>query len=347
MTIGLVGAAAAMLGASAFATGLVRRYALSISLLDIPNARSSHTTSTPRGGGLAIVATFLVGLAFRWVFVAADRPLIEAIAGGGGVLAIVGFIDDRGGLSARFRLLCQFVAAGLVLFALHGAPVLNGFGVSLPPGLIATTCLVVYVVWSVNLFNFMDGIDGIAGIQAVTVSLAGALTSWLASVNSGVGAPILLASAAAGFLWWNVPRARIFLGDVGSGFLGATIAAFSLAAGHSIPALFWSWNILMGCFVVDATFTLIRRLMRGEPVTQAHRSHAYQFASRCLCSHVRVSLAVGLINLGWLLPLAAAVARGMLDGAVGCVVAYAPLVLLAWRLHAGDSVAQSRNLDAR
>lgn len=347
MTGALAGAAAATLAASALATGLVRRYALSTRLLDIPNSRSSHTASTPRGGGLAVVASLLVGLAVRWVFVAGDRPLVEAIAGGGGLLAIVGFIDDRRGLSARLRLLWQFAAAGWLLFALHGAPLLNVFGVSLAPGLITTTFLVVYVVWYVNLFNFMDGIDGIAGIQAVTVGLAGAFTSWLATAESGIGSPILLASAAAGFLWWNVPRARIFLGDVGSGFLGATIAAFSLAAGHSSPSLFWSWNILMGCFVVDATFTLLRRLTRGEAVMLAHRSHAYQFASRRLGSHVRVSLAVGLINIGWLLPLAAVVARGKIDGAVGLVIAYSPLVLLAWRLHAGDAVAQSRYSDAR
>jgi Fuc2NAc and GlcNAc transferase len=118
------------------------------------------------------------------------------------------------------------------------------------------------------------------------------------------------------------------------------VALLSLWCGQATPALFWSWFILIGCFMVDTTTTLVRRVRRGERFHEAHRSHAYQYASRRVGSHLPVTLACGAINVLWLLPLAAAVALDRLDGVLGVGIAYTPLVWLAFRYKAGDRAAQ-------
>ena len=151
----------------------------------------------------------------------------------------------------------------------------------------------------------------------------------------------LATAATLGFLFWNFPSAKIFMGDAGSGFLGILLGTLSLMAGLEAPALFWSWVILLGVFVVDATVTLFRRLARQQRLHEAHRSHAYQVAARRFGAHRPVSIAVGLINLFWLLPIAWMVAAGTISGVVGVLIAYAPLVGLAFYLKAGAAELQS------
>jgi len=147
---------------------------------------------------------------------------------------------------------------------------------------------------------------------------------------------VLLTAAVAGFLFWNFPPARIFMGDAGSGFLGITLGVMSLQAAWVAPQLLWSWLILLGVFIVDATFTLLRRLLRGDKVYEAHRSHAYQYASRRFGRHLPVTLAVAALNLFWLLPIALWVGWSGLDGLVGLAIAYAPLIGLALKYKAGE-----------
>lgn len=125
------------------------------------------------------------------------------------------------------------------------------------------------------------------------------------------------------------------MGDAGSGFLGIVLGVMSLQAGWMQPELLWAWLILLGVFVVDATLTLLERLHRGEKVYQAHCTHAYQHAARHVGRHLPVTLAVGTINLCWLLPIALWVGLGRLDGLLGVLIAYTPLVVLAKRLRAG------------
>ena len=200
---------------------------------------------------------------------------------------------------------------------------------------------VLYLVWLLNLYNFMDGIDGIAGIEAITVCGGGVLLGWLFfgadwSAYLSLGQPaLLLAAATAGFLLWNFPRAKIFMGDAGSGFVGLLLGLLSLHAGWLAPELFWGWGILLGVFVVDATLTLLRRLLRRERVYEAHRSHAYQHAARHHGSHIPISLTVAAINLLWLLPLATLVVLGHLNGLAGILLAWTPLVILALYYQAG------------
>ncbi|MFJ4157034.1 glycosyltransferase family 4 protein [Pseudomonas sp. NPDC089752] len=316
-------------------TAGLRRYALSRSLLDIPNARSSHTLPTPRGGGLAFVITFLGALlALGWSGVV-PAPMLVGLLGAGGLVALIGFMDDHGHIAARWRLLGHFVAAAWGLYWLGGMPALSLFGVQLDIAWLSAILGAFYLVWLLNLYNFMDGIDGIASIEAISVCLGGCLLYWITGNTQAIWLPLLLAATVAGFLVWNFPPAKIFMGDAGSGFLGIVLGLLALQAAWINPLLFWGWLILLGVFVVDATFTLGRRLLRGEKIYEAHRSHAYQYASRQYGSHLPVSLAVAAINLAWLLPVAIAVLLLKLDGALGTLVAYVPLTLLAINYRAG------------
>ena len=321
-------------------TGLVRRYAVSADLLDRPNERSSHVVPTPRGGGMAIVASFLP-LVLGLGLAGSIKPnLCIAAIGGGLLVAMLGFLDDRSSLPARWRFLGHAASAAWVLWWMGRIPQVPIVGTLVDLSYAGSALCMLYLVWMVNLFNFMDGIDGIASVEAITTTLGGALLWWLAGSGTGWLLALLFAGCVGGFLVWNWPPAKIFMGDAGSGFLGLMVALLSLWCGQSTPHLFWAWFILIGCFMVDGTTTLVRRVRRGDKFNEAHRSHAYQYAARHFGAHRPVTLAVAGINLLWLLPFAVAVALGWLDGVLGVGIAYAPLLWLAFRFKAGDRVAQ-------
>lgn len=321
-------------------TALLRRYALSKSLIDIPNDRSSHSIPTPRGGGVAIVVSFLAALCLLFVGGLISVDLFLSGVGAGTLVAVIGFMDDHGHIAARWRLLGHFAAAAWALYWLGGLPPVHTFGQVINLGWTGSVLAAFYLVWMLNLYNFMDGIDGIAGVQAVTVCLGVCVLYGLGAYDYLLWPPLLLAASVGGFLVWNFPSARIFMGDAGSGFLGLILGILTLQAAWVSFDLFWGGLILLGVFIVDATFTLLRRLLRGEKVYEAHRSHAYQFASRQYGKHWPVTVTVGLINLLWLLPIAVWVTRFRLDGIIGVILAYAPLVYLAFKYQAGmrDSV---------
>lgn len=329
--------------ASWMLTGFLRQYAIAKSLIDIPNERSSHSVPTPRGGGVAIVVSFLAILpVLNWFDLLSSQVLL-ALWGAGCAVAITGFLDDHGHIAARWRLIVHFSAAAWGLYWLGGFPPVAAFGYLLDLGWIGYIFTAVYIVWLLNLYNFMDGIDGLASIEAITVCCSGALMAWLVAPDSSFWMlPTLLATAVLGFLFWNFPPARIFMGDAGSGFLGIMLALLSVQAAWIAPQLIWVWLVLLGVFIVDATITLCRRVLRGEKFYEAHRSHAYQYASRTVGTHCSVTLAVCAINVFWLMPVASLVALKKLDGILGIVVAYFPLFLLAYRYKAGDRQAQDR-----
>ncbi len=329
------------LGCAWALTALVRRYALRTELLDHPNDRSSHTVPTPRGGGVAIVASFMLLVLAMGLLGLIEQRLMIAALGAGAVVALLGFIDDRASLPARVRFAGHALAAAWCIGWMNAIPRVPIFGHVVDLGWAGPALCGLFIVWMINLFNFMDGIDGIASVEAITTTLGGALLWWLAGSGTGWVAAVAFAGCVAGFLAWNWPPAKIFMGDAGSGFLGLMVALLALWSGQSTPLLFWAWFILVGCFMVDATTTLIRRVRRGEKFFEAHRAHAYQYASRRAGRHLPVTLACGAINLLWLLPIAALVALGRLDGVVGVGVAYAPLVWLAFRFKAGDRTAQA------
>lgn len=337
-----------VLGAFATAwalTAVFLRSRLAARLLDYPGTRSSHSVATPRGGGVGMVIATLVALLVLGLADRLDWSVVLGLGGGGAIAAATGFRDDYLSLPARWRLLGHFVAAGWLLAWLSGPPQLMVAGRTLEPEWLANVLALFYVVWMLNLTNFMDGIDGIAGIEAITVSLSAALLAFVTASGPTVWVPpLVVAAATSGFLVWNWPPAKVFLGDSGSGFLGLVLAGLSLLAGWTAPALFWSWIILLGVFTTDATFTLACRVVRGDRFYEGHRSHAYQNAAHLWRGHRPVTLAVGAINVGWLLPIAALVATERLGSGVGVLVAYVPLILGCALLGAGrpHSSAQIR-----
>lgn len=316
-------------------TGLLRKYALSRGLMDVPNARSSHDVPTPRGGGVAIVLSFLAVLPFLGASNGLSSSYLISLSGAGALIALIGFLDDHGHIAARWRLLGHFIAAAWALYWIGGMSPVEAFGFVLDLGWFGHILAATYLVWMLNLYNFMDGIDGLASVEAICVCVGGCIVYFLGGHGFSV-TPLILALAVCGFLYWNFPPARIFMGDAGSGFLGITLGILSLQAAWVSPDLFWAWLILLGVFVVDATFTLVRRLLRGDKVYEAHRSHAYQFASRHYGAHKPVTVGVVLINLFWLLPLAVCLVKFKLDGILMLLVAYVPLFLLALKFGAGS-----------
>lgn len=333
-------AAVAAVAVSFFLTGALRRFALARKIIDIPNERSSHFSPMPRGGGLAIVITFLVGLLAMRAAGYMPAFLFPALFGAGTWTALIGWIDDRRGMPAWIRLIGHFIAAGWALVWMGGLPQLMFSGHMIDLGWVGHVLAAFCLVWLLNLYNFMDGIDGIAGIEAVTVC-SGGLILWILSPANGVlwMVCLLAAASSAGFLFWNFPRAKIFMGDSGSGFLGLVLGILCLQAGYASPGLFWGWLILPGTFVADATVTLLRRALRGEKIYQAHRTHAYQHAARIAGAHWPVALVYGAVNIFWLLPVAALAVTGIIDGAVGAVIAYTPLICAAYFLGAGTKAA--------
>jgi Fuc2NAc and GlcNAc transferase len=328
------------LGMSAIGTAAVRRYAIARSILDVPNHRSSHSVPTPRGGGVAIVAAFLAGtVTFAAAGLIAPR-LANALLGAGSLVAIVGFLDDHRHIAARWRLLSHFTAAAWALAWMGGIPPISIGGAYQDLGIAGDLLTAVALVWLLNLYNFMDGIDGIAGIETVTACVGAIVIYSVSQDSSKTWYPAaLLAMATLGFLVWNFPPAKIFMGDAGSGFLGITLGVLALDAAIRRPEWLWSWIMLLGAFVVDATVTLFVRLSRGEKLYEAHRSHAYQHAAQRYRSHRTVTLAVAAINLLWLLPIALLAGTGRIDGLLATVIAYVPLVWLALVYRAGRAPA--------
>jgi Fuc2NAc and GlcNAc transferase len=319
---------------SAWLTGWFRGYAVA-RLLDIPNERSSHTVATPRGGGIAIVIAAIVALVVAALSGGVRGRDWWPLVAGGLIVAAVGFVEDHRELARRWRLVAHFIAAACTLLLLGGLSELHFDDATLGLKSFGHVLAIVYLVWMINLTNFMDGTDGIAAVEASTVCVGGMLISALTLQNhSLILPPLVLTAAALGFLLWNWPPAAIFMGDVGSGFLGLMLGAFSLQAARLEPALFWAWLILLGVFVVDATVTLVRRALRGERFYEAHRSHAYQHMAQ-RHGHRAVALATGAINLFWLCPLAVLVATQSLSGIAGITIAYIPLIVAALRFGAG------------
>jgi Fuc2NAc and GlcNAc transferase len=311
------------------------------SKMDIPNERSSHLTPTPRGGGIAFVAASLVGFLLLLLNSELARADLLALCCAGAIVAIAGHLDDRQKISgAMVRLIFHALGAIILIVGIGFPSRIFLFDRTFNTGAIGSILGVLYLVWLLNLFNFMDGTDGIAASEAIFVCVAGAILNFhvLSDINFSAAA-IILASCTFGFLLYNWSPAKIFMGDVGSGYLGITIGGLSLMAAKQQHELLWVWIILLAVFVSDATITLIRRLLRKQKPHVAHRSHAYQHLAIRFNSHAKVSLLLLAVNIVWLLPIAFFVANKQLAGTTGVVVAYVPLIVAALALGAGKDSA--------
>jgi UDP-N-acetylmuramyl pentapeptide phosphotransferase/UDP-N-acetylglucosamine-1-phosphate transferase len=270
----LLTAPALAFGVSALLTlAFVRWPRFLTGMLDEPGERSLHAYPVPRTGGIAVMAGLVCGSAF----LLRDLPEAAWINGGVLLVAVVSFLDDRGEVKPLVRLSTHVTAAlALVAGGLIWAPLeLPGVAWVAPPA-VAVALSVLYVVWMINLYNFMDGMDGFAAGMTVFGFTALAVLGWQAGDALFAGLSGLVAAAAGGFLLGNFPPARIFLGDLGSATLGLLAAALSLlGARRGLFPLWVAW-IAFSPFIADATWTLVRRLIRREPVWRPHRSHHYQ-----------------------------------------------------------------------
>ena len=322
------GALAAGFLTTLLATPLVRAAACRTGFLDRPNPRSSHRRVTPRGGGLALVAGLGVALLAGRAHPA--HPALPALLGGLAVVAAVGLLDDRLGLAPLLRLLSHLGAAALLVAHTGGfdrlplPPPLD-----LPTGPLGGPLAVLWVVAVVNFVNFMDGIDGLAALQGVVTGLT------LAAAGLHPSATLLgagLAGASAGFLVFNWAPARIFLGDVGSGALGYTLASVPLLgpgpAGGSAVLLA---GISLWLFLADATTCLLGRAARGERWYEAHRRHLYQRWVAAGAGHARVAAWIGLGSAATSVAALLAWRSGVPSGAWAGVVLGGALFGLEWR----------------
>ncbi len=310
-------------------------------VLDVPNQRSSHSRPIPTGGGLVIVAGFLLGLGVWLLAGSGLSPRALGWLAGAVLVASVSFVDDVRSLPAIPRLLTHLL----------GAAVLTVAGVQQRelPLLLALPMAFIYITVLTNVYNFMDGIDGLASSQAIIAGLALAIAgAHLHNPVVAVGGG-LLAAASAGFLVFNIPPARLFMGDVGSTFLGFSFAGLSLlgnlgVGGGRLPAEFGV--VILAPFLFDSLVTLARRIVRGERWYAAHRSHYYQRLVQRGRSHGQVTslyaglailaAAAGLAGLNADLPVRVTLA----------VLAYLPMlavVALVWRLEAAERQRQQPN----
>ena len=281
-----------LLISSCLLTYLIKNYAIQKSIVDVPNDRSSHTIPTPRGGGLAIIFTFFIGLSYFYYLDEISSKLFFLLLSSLPIV-IISLIDDLITLSSKIRMLIQLLCSIFAVYMLGGVNSIDFilFEVS---GWWLNIFVVLCIVWITNLYNFLDGIDGYAASQAVVLGIGSFIL-----LGNEIG--LILAICSAGFLFFNWPKASIFMGDVGSatlGYLFAILCFYDTSSGN-----IYVWLILLSLFWFDATLTLIRRLRNGEKVTEAHRKHAYQRLVQSGQSHKQVTVSFIVVNLIFLILL--------------------------------------------
>jgi UDP-N-acetylmuramyl pentapeptide phosphotransferase/UDP-N-acetylglucosamine-1-phosphate transferase len=270
-------------------TFVIIRIAFKRNLLDIPNIRSSHTCPTPRGGGLAIVLSWYIGLVGLKYLNLIESNLFFALLSGSG-LAFISFLDDLFSINPRIRIIIQLLTASLGLFFLNGIKELyvDNFGFSFM--IILSIIAVFGAVWFINLYNFLDGIDGYASVEAISIALG----IFLIHNNPVL---LVLALAVAGFLIWNWPKAKIFMGDIGSTQLGYILIILGIYFNNTHQFNILGWLILTSLFWFDASLTLYRRWRNKEKLSQAHKKHAYQRIVQYGFSHQKAILFSIFINI--------------------------------------------------
>ena len=257
-----------------------RRWSLSKGLLDVPNDRSSHESPTPRGGGLVIVAVSLLCYAFiahfatnnfKWSYLASAL-----------LVALISWLDDLYSISFVLRLFVHSIAAGILIWGVGFSQeiYIPGFSTTFNVGNLGAVISFLWIVWMINAYNFMDGIDGLAGSQAILAGFGWLISGYIMGNSSAYLFGGVIAFSSIGFLIHNWSPAKVFMGDVGSAFLGFTFAAIPLMAEmekpEKSPLLLFAGVSFVWFFLFDTVFTFIRRALRGEKVWKAHREHLYQ-----------------------------------------------------------------------
>lgn len=280
--------------------GMYRWYAVDKGMLDAPSERSSHIAPTPRGAGFVFALGWIVvlGVLHHYRIISNHFLLYFSPAL---VIALLGFWDDHKNLSAGIRFFIQTLCAVAILFILNeGGYLIQPWFPSIPLP-ICFFMLAFGIVWMINLFNFMDGSDGIAACEGLFVfGVGGYILFQIPNILAYEMATLAwsLCALLAGFLAWNWPIARVFMGDSGSCFLGVMVALFALVTNKLFNVPFMIWVMLTSLFWFDATITLLRRILAGEEWRKPHRKHAYQRLIQAGWSHQKVLLCTIVVNAG-------------------------------------------------
>jgi len=324
--------------ASWLGTWCCLKVALQHNILDHPNARSSHLVPTPRGGGLSVLVVFYLAGGYLVLSGNSVLPHAPGLAACGLGVAMVGFVDDLVRLSALKRILIHFFSVFATVYVFLPEAAFSNCGLPWMAPSVMRFFSLFGIVWLLNLFNFMDGIDGIAGMETLSVALGAGTLLYCTGAGGNIFLLLLvLAVAMAGFLVWNWSPAKIFMGDSCSAFLGFCFGVFVLLTSHATALTIWTWGLLLATFVVDATVTLVVRILRGEQFYQAHRSHAYQILARRTGSHQTTTLYYLAVNCLLLFPLACFSVYKPEYGSILVFLAYGVLTAICLVIGAGTS----------
>ena len=317
------------------ATAVYRHFALRLGILATASSRTLHTGVVPRGGGVIFGLVFATGILILWTRGVVPTFLMLALGVGGVGAVSAGFIDDVYGIRVAPKLGLHIALSVWLVVSLY-EPLFDSFlsGLTTIWRIGVLLALVFVPVWLINLYNFIDGIDGMAILGAIFVCAAAILLLFLKGAGSGfVVLFALLGLSVAGFAPFNLPPARVFIGDAGSIFLGYCFACLMFATIHAGAVNTWSWISLFAYFIGDTTTTTAVRVVLIRRWYRVHRSHAYQNLARMYKSHAKVTYGVMAYHVLWALPMAIYAALRPESAPLAATLAVVPVV--AWALRFG------------
>ena len=342
----------AFAGSLALVSALIVRGMIGVGVMDTPEPRKSHSRPTPKGGGVGVVVAFLLGVAVLYEVAAFSRladPYFRGVIAASIAIAVVAFLDDLYDWPFTIKLGAQIVAAlaavGTGLYVqVYRLPYIGPLDI----GWLGIPATLVWILFATNAMNFIDGLNGLAAGVALIAS------GFLCLIAVGQGgwfvyfAALMLAAGLLGFLPFNYPRARIFLGDVGSQFCGFVLAMLAVAASRfdAVELSFLIVPMLLSGVLFDVAFTLLRRLLMGERLTAAHRGHLYQLAERSgLPAAWVTAIHWGFATLGGLACLAFIHAPGAAKPLIPLLLIPPQLIWTVWVLRrAGQAGLLGSNL---
>jgi len=276
--------------AALFLTGVIKKWAIRLNVVNEPTNRGLHSSVTPRGGGLGFTLVWYIGIFIMYRMGIVDKQLFLALFCGL-ALGLISLLDDIFDIKPAIRLLVHFGVAIAAFYFLGGLrkPITFGIDVLSVP-YITYPLSIIGMVWFINLYNFMDGADGFASLEAISVGI-------VLYIFTGSYELLLLVAVVIGFLYWNWPKAKIFMGDVGSTQLGFILVVLGIHYHNTLDFSIFNWLMITAPFWFDATVTLLRRWRRGEKLSLPHRKHVYQRFVRSGHTHLQLDLALVAINI--------------------------------------------------
>jgi len=303
-------------------------FAIRNSIISHPNERTLHEKPVPRGGGIVFSILFVLAVFLLGILNVISFENLMVIGVGGFLAALFGFFDDIVNLHALMKLFFQSILAGWGVYWLEGGLLAE---VDWLPVWLSWILTCFLLIWMMNLYNFIDGVDGMAASAAVFITLVlivillmeGDFTSLILILS-------LLSLSCTGFLIYNWPPARIFMGDSGSVFLGYIFGVLILKTTMTGEISIWTWTVVFGYIFADTNLTIILRIFLQKKWYQPHKSHAYQNIARVLNSHLKVTLAIQIYNIVYLFPLAIWTVLSPIWAPVATIMALLPALILVY-----------------